>query len=237
MERRSGCQDFTTIVERAEELHCDPKWFFYDAASMFCPSCQQPLTESTAACACGFCLSAADRAYGLPPSLHSGVTDMMQELTAKEVRRVEAEIARLERKFPQIQFAVTLCPTPAVGTLRTYAFWLFNRAGIAAAVDRGAQNRLVLLCIDPAGGKAVCMIGYGLEPFVGEQRLSASLNAAFAGLASDTPGQGIEDFLAEMEKQLTEAAGLANRAFQPDALEYQGLVHLQDTEAEETAAY
>lgn len=190
---------------------------------MRCPACQQAAEENAAECACGFSLAALDKIMGIPPSLKSEVTDMVNELTGGEVRRITAEIHRLERRFPQANFAVVVCSPPEGATLATYLFWLFNRGGVGSAIERGGMSRLVMLGLDPVNGKAACMLGYGLEPFIAEARLTAALNAAFPSLATDQIGKGIEQFLSELERQMIEAASETQKAFGLGTTEFESV--------------
>lgn len=204
---------------------------------MQCPACQAPALETAAACACGFTMAALDKLLGIPPALQGTVTDLTSEFTRGEVRRIEREVERLERLFPQVQFSVVSAEVPANATLALYAFWLFNRGGLTAATERGSQNRLIMLALDPKAGRAACMIGYGLEPFIGEARLTAALHAAFPSLAADQPGKAVLGFLGEMERHLAECSSELNQVFGIGDFEYQGLAHFMDSEEAAAVVY
>lgn len=204
---------------------------------MQCPACQAPTLETAASCECGFTMAALDKLLGIPPALQGTVTDLTSEFTRGEVRRIEGEVERLERLFPQVRFSVVSAEVPANATLALYAFWLFNRGGLTAATERGSQNRLIMLALDPQAGSAVCMIGYGLEPFVSEARLTSALHAAFPALTADQPGKAVLSFLHEMERQLAECSAELNRAFGIGDFEYQGLAHLLDSEEAAAVVY
>ena len=204
---------------------------------MQCPACQAPTLESAAACACGFTMAALDKLLGIPPALHDTVTDLTSEFTRREIRSIEREVERLERLFPQVRFAIVAAEVPANATLALYAFWLFNRGGLTAATERGSQNRLIMLALDPKAGRAVCMIGYGLEPFVSEARLTSALHAAFPALTADQPGKAVVSFLNEMERQLAECSSELNRAFGIGDFEYQGLAQFLDSEDAASVVY
>jgi uncharacterized membrane protein YgcG len=204
---------------------------------MRCPACQQPTTETATACVCGFSLGALDKLLGIPPALSDILSDPLNEFTRGERNRIEREVMRLERAFPQVQFAVVTCEVPENATLALYAFWLFNRGGISAAVERGSQNRLIMLALDPRRSEAVCMIGYGLEPFVGEARLISALHAAHPLLAVDQWGKAVAAFLTELERQLIECAAELNSAYGIGSFEYQGLAHFLDSEESAAVVY
>jgi len=198
---------------------------------MRCPACQQETFETADQCAqCGFSLPALEKLMGFAPNLKPDVTDMAGELTKKELNMVRRGIARLEHRFPQLRCAVVVSSTPPNITLPLHAFWLFNKGGLTSAVERGGANRLVLIVLDPEADKLACMIGYGLEPFVSEGRLIASLQAALPFLAADEPGAGIVACIAHLEVHLAEVAVSIDKAFGLGE-EYEGLEHLETNNA------
>lgn len=204
---------------------------------MRCPACQQPATETTDECACGFSLALLDKQLGIAPALHGAVNDTAQILVRREVRTINHEIERLERVFPQLRFVIVTCQVPDKATLPTYAFWLFNRSGITAATERGSQNRLVMLVLDASHAQAACMIGYGLEPFVSEARITSALNAALALLSVNQLGGAVLAFLTEMEKQLADCVNEMPGTFGIGGFEFQGVEHLLDSQQSAAVIY
>jgi len=155
---------------------------------MRCPARQQLSFETAAECTCGISLPALESFVGMTPMLGLGVNDLPNELTRREVMQ---EIARLERSLPQLGFSVVLTAAPREIGLSLDALWLFNRTGIANAVERGGANRQVLLVVDSDMGHAACMAGYGLEPFLGEELIHNALNAFSTALAAGQLSPGI----------------------------------------------
>ena len=182
-------------------------------------------------------MAAVDKLLGIPPALSGTITDPAQEFTRREARAIIAEVERLERLFPQVQFAIINCTVPENATLPLYAFWLFNRGGLTAATERGSQNRLIMLALDTHAGRAVSMIGYGLEPFLSEARLTSALNLAFPLLAGNQLGKAVLAFLNEIERQLTECVSEIKPTFGIGDFEYQGLAHFLDSEEKTAAVY
>ena len=181
---------------------------------MRCPACQSPVFENDPACRqCGFTLEVADRAYGVPPALHKPVTDAGRLLSALGRRRVVRKVAQIEHLYPQIELAILFLEVPKQTPMTAYAFWLFNRGQLSSAVDKGGENRLVMLLIDTESEKAVAMTGYGLEPFLQESQLQLCVNrftqlAARGGLV-----EAIEGFLKELDVQLKTVALQLPRQF------------------------
>ncbi len=170
---------------------------------MRCPACQSPVFENDPACRqCGFTLEAADRAYGVPPALHKPVTDPRRVLSGLARRRVMRKVTQIEHLYPQVEVAVLLLDVPRQTPMSAYAFWLFNRGQLSSAVEKGGENRLIMLLIDVESDKAAAMTGYGLEPFLQERQLQMCVTrfsqlAARGGLA-----EAIEGFLRELDVQL-----------------------------------
>lgn len=144
----------------------------------------------------------ADRAYGVPPALHKPVTDPRRTLSGFARRRVLRKVAQLEHRYPQLELAVLLLDVPKQTPMSAYAFWLFNRGQLSSAVEKGGENRLVMLLIDLESERAAAMTGYGLEPFLHQRQLEMCVTrftqlATRGGLA-----EAIDGFLSELEVQL-----------------------------------
>ncbi len=146
---------------------------------MRCPACQsQSIGDETACPRCGFSIGIVDRMLGAAQPLDTPVADLSGALKAAETRRIAAVVKRIEHRYPQAQLALVVSPVPADVPLAVYIFWLFNRGRISSAVEREGDNHLVLLLIDPGeakGGRAACMIGYGLEPLIEQSQLDQCL--------------------------------------------------------------
>ncbi len=170
---------------------------------MRCPACQQPITEDAASCPqCSFVFESLDRFLGIPPPVTSSVNDILRVLSRSERRRVLDEIERFEVRFPQLRMVVVTCNSPQGVPLTGYTYWLFNRNQAVSAMERGGANLMVMLCIDANQGKAACMIGYGLEPFLREEVLTEALGAAGANLDRREYAAAVAAFLSRISEQL-----------------------------------
>ncbi len=179
-----------------------------------CPSCQNPAVEGQTVCiACGFSLTEAERRLGIPPQLSAPVADKHEHLSAAEIRRIASLTDEIEGKFPQVHLAVVIDHVPVDVSLPVYTFWLFNRAGISSSVERGADNHLILLVIDAgaAAKGAACMIGYGLEPFLPQQRLHACLASVSAELAAGRHEKAALGFFSALQSVLQESCVRADQ--------------------------
>lgn len=122
-------------------------------------------------------------------------------------------IAQIERQFPQLAIAAVLMDVPQQAPLVPYAFWIFNRGQLSSAVEKGGENRLVMLLIDTNTDRAIAMVGYGLEPFIQEVPLQSCLQAALQPLQRGRHAQAVESFARELGRQLRELCRLVPKQF------------------------
>lgn len=181
---------------------------------MRCPACQHEAFETANVCLqCNFSLAGLEKIMGFAPHLKTDVTDMAGHLKGREIKALRQAIFHLQRRFPQVRCAVVVSVTPESVTLPLYVFWLFNKGGLSSAVERGGANRLVLIVHDPEADKLACMIGYGLEPFVSEDRMADCLQAALSGISAGETGKGLEACIARFDAHLAEVAASIERGF------------------------
>jgi len=195
---------------------------------MLCPVCQQALVEQAPYCPhCQFHLSQADRVFGAVPVLDSFLNDFAKVLTDRDQRRVIDELKTKERRFPQVRFAAIITDLPAGTPFPAYVFWLFNRGNLSPQIESGANCRLVLIALDVASTNAVCMIGYGLEPFIGNTVLQSIAEACLPALEKADYSGAIINALDVAETTFTQISTYLPRAY--------GLESDDHEEADETA--
>jgi hypothetical protein len=132
-------------------------------------------------------------------------------------------VRRLEHRFPGLRTAVVTTAVPEKVTSGLYAYWLFNRGGLTSAVERGSNNRLIFLQLDLLNESAVAMVGYGLEPFFGQDTLQECLQAMAADLRDGQVADAVLLFWNEVEKQLQAIAKQLPEIFGIGAPEFEGL--------------
>ena len=140
---------------------------------MKCPYCHAHAHEELARCPeCGFALQQVRELFGVAPNLAAGVHDLQAVFTARQIRTLKGRLAEFRRKFPQSSFSVVTAdhPSPSL-PLAVFAFWLFNMSGLCRNLDKGGDNHDLLLVIEANLGLACLTIGYGLEPFIGQEHL------------------------------------------------------------------
>jgi hypothetical protein len=181
---------------------------------MECPHCSTALSEETAACPrCGLEIRACDRAFGAPPPLGEGVADVAGWLSRRERRRAARLLSDLGLAFPQLSFNLLILEVPVGQPFGIYAFWLFNRGHICSQMNRGSQNRNVMLVIDVTGWQAALMVGYGLEPFVGKRHLEEALWEGLPELARrDVVGMAVR-CLGHLGETMEDICGRIDRTY------------------------
>jgi len=150
---------------------------------------------------------------GIPIMMNAPLADITGNLSGSDRRATLRTIQALHQRFPQLSFAAVLMDVPPDITPALQAFWVFNRCSLFSAVERAGDNHGVLLLLDTTHNRAVCMIGYGLEPLVSEVVLEVCLTAASASLVKSQYAAAIQAFLRELERQFNEILAQLPRTF------------------------
>lgn len=145
----------------------------------------------------------ADRMFGIPPQLNADLTDLAGVLSQRDGRRVLDAIEKTGARFPQVTFACVITRVPMQVCLPVFTFWLFNRGSLVPPTDKGGGCRLLLLVLDADQGRAACMIGYGLEPFVNDTVLQGIADAAGPALSAQEYAEALIAALACVEGDLS----------------------------------
>jgi uncharacterized membrane protein YgcG len=103
--------------------------------------------------------------------LTPGIADTTQSLTQAEQKKLLKEIARIQRRFPQLVLQLVVHEFSTDYPFSMHAFWLFNGGNFAGDSRRGKDNHALLLALDPVRGEAAIVPGYGLEPFMRPETL------------------------------------------------------------------
>jgi uncharacterized membrane protein YgcG len=149
----------------------------------------------------------------VPPLLTPPVADLAGVLSPADHRSIRAAIAALHAEFPQVSICAMFVNIPPGVPAAVYTFWLFNRAQLFSAVEKGGDNLGVLLLIDPSSLKAVVMPGYGLEPFVSEDALRICLETMVRSLRSGNLREAILSALAALGQEMAGISAALPRVF------------------------
>lgn len=175
---------------------------------MKCLYCEtEDLLESSAACpSCGFELTELEQVMGVPPILRPEVNDLAGVLTRKQRAVSDEKLISLGLQFPQCRFAVVLVESTGTVSLPMYAFWLFNKGGLAAPMEKQGDCRLVMLVLDVQSCAALCMLGYGLEPFISTTRLQQITDVCQQAMKQGDHDEAVRASLWEIEQLLAQTA-------------------------------
>lgn len=162
-----------------------------------CPYCRTALTETSTACpSCCLDLSRAQALMGPAPRLsHRGVTDHAECLTPGEERRLARQVRTFQDRFPQSRLALVFQRFSEEFPLGTQLFWLFNTCGLSRPDHKWGRNRDILVGIDPHRRMAGLTVGYGLEPFLGQQALDHIMKLASPLLREGSYATGASEII------------------------------------------
>lgn len=169
---------------------------------MQCPYCRTPLTEATAACPnCNLDLERAKAVLGpLPLLSSSGFTILSGTIDPNGEKPIYHRMRAFRQRFPQCGINVLICQFPEGFPPATYLFWLFNCGGFSGADQIRGRNRDILLGVDPDQETAGLIVGYGLEPFLGQEALDQVLADAVPLLRAGNHCAGIVEIIDGLDR-------------------------------------
>jgi hypothetical protein len=174
---------------------------------MRCPYCRTRLTELVVECpACRLTLDRATALLGPIPRLGLGVADLAGVLPNGDAAKIAKAVSRLMWTFPQISLHVLLHVFPEDHPFDLHVFWLFNCGGFSNESKKAGENRTILLALDPAKGRSALTVGYGLEPFLGDEALDHLLELAEPAWLAGEWTRGILEVIAGLDRLLESAA-------------------------------
>ena len=181
---------------------------------MRCPYCRTPLAETTPECpSCRLTLARATTLLGQLPRLAPDVDDPEGRIPKGSAKRIKTAIRQLCERFPQIGMQVALRTFPPEHPFDLHIFWLFNAVMITGESNKGGDNRSILLAVDPARAQASLMVGYGLEPFLGQNALDHLLTLAGPLWQRKDWASGILTVIEGLDRLLESASIETTRAF------------------------
>lgn len=171
---------------------------------MRCPYCKHPAQAAVPECErCGMSFEKVGRLFGALPHVKNGLNDRAILLSRSRRSKIERQLRDIETKFPQVHVTVLIVPDMDAKTpLAPYAFWIFNSPGVCRGLEKGAMNHAILLTVDAENRRANLIVGYGLEPYLGESHLHEALSAGREAFAEDDLGGGIDGVLKGITMQL-----------------------------------
>jgi uncharacterized membrane protein YgcG len=174
---------------------------------MQCPYCQTPQQAAAPECpACRLSYPRTSALVGAVPRLTPVVADTTRSLSQTEQQKLKQQIARIQRRFPQLVLQIVMHEFPQEHPFSMHVFWLFNAANFAGDSRRGKDNHALLLALDPVRGEAAIMPGYGLEPFLPREALDHLLELAGPAWEKQQWADGLSRVLDGFDKLLESIA-------------------------------
>jgi hypothetical protein len=148
---------------------------------MKCPRCVQRIHRAAAACPhCGFSIVDADERFGHGEIRLRCLTDSAGVFRRDDRQRIEMEMEKFNRRFPQVFFAIYTGALGELANMRQFGFWLLNRSAFEDVPLQKPNEAGILLTIDPESKAAGIVFGYLLDPFLEESDTFECLSRAHA---------------------------------------------------------
>jgi uncharacterized membrane protein YgcG len=179
---------------------------------MKCPRCVQRIHRAAEACPhCGFALADADARFGAAEVALRALTDEAGVLRQRDRERVEEQMERIGRRFPQLFVAVYTGALGEVAMLRQFGFWLLNRAAFEDVPVDKPNEGCILLVLDPAAKSAGYTFGYRLDAFLDDDDTFDCLCRGHAHWLEGRHAEGIVKSLRRLERVLAKRCRQARR--------------------------
>ena len=179
---------------------------------MKCPRCVQRIHRAAASCPhCGFTLADADARFGAEDVRIRCLTDSAGIFRRGDRQRVEAEMEKITRRFPQIFVAIYTGSLGEVANIRQFGFWLLNRSAFEDVPLQKPNEAGILITIDPESKAAGMVFGYLLDPFLEESDTFECLSRAHAYWLEGRYADGIVRVLAHLDGILRKRSRQARR--------------------------
>ncbi|MCW1886402.1 TPM domain-containing protein [Luteolibacter flavescens] len=174
---------------------------------MRCPYCRTRLEEISPECpSCKLTFDRATALLGPMPRLSAGVSDLTRALPKSDVKKINKAIDGLTWTFPQVTLNVLLHVFPTEHPFDLHVFWIFNAGGLSPESHKGGDSRSILLVLDPQQKKSSLMVGYGLEPYLGDEAMAHLLELSEPAWKAGEWTRGILELIAGLDRLLESAA-------------------------------
>lgn len=174
---------------------------------MRCPYCRTRLTETAVECPkCVLTLDRASVLLGAVPRLGRGVCDTTGSLSKAEMQKIAKACGKLTWHFPQVTLNILFHVFPNDHPFDLHVFWIFNCGGFSSENTKGGDNHGILLAVDPVQEKSALMVGYGLEPFLGDDAMDHLLELSEPAWKAKAWAKGVHEIIAGLDRLLEGAA-------------------------------
>ena len=178
----------------------------FDPPPVACPGCHFALKDPVPVCPqCGYSgWTCVEKFPWIPPPLER-VMDVDRRLSDADRLLIDKAIEPLEQALPQVRVHVCLGRLFPDTDPREFGFWLINASVPPDAEAASHRPWSILVVIDRASRRASLTIGYGLDPFLSDRRLTTCLEAAQPHFQRGRYGPGTAILLGKLHIALTTA--------------------------------
>ncbi len=178
---------------------------------MNCPSCHRPVDIEARSCyTCDYSIEKARAVYGTGIVKLEQIHDAADCLRIAEIHLVRDLFAELERRYPQLSFAVYLADFPPAISLGEFGFWLLNHSEIESDRPESKGNAIVLI-LDTARKQAGLSMDYLPELLITEEVTLNALLSARSLLINGEYGNAITTIFRKIERSLNREATQLSR--------------------------
>lgn len=136
-----------------------------------CPACYSADDRGEESCRhCGFSAAVCAERYPMQPPAFERLMDAEGLLGKRQRARLDKAIDSFEAKFPQLRIATHLTRLPEGLDVREVGYWLVNFCPLSDGETAENREGTLLFVIDHLNRQAGLTLGYGLDPFLGDDR-------------------------------------------------------------------
>jgi len=139
------------------------------------------------------------------------LTDQAGILRHSERAQVDAAMARLSRRLPQVFVAVHTGAMDELATLRQFGFWLLNRTTFEDVPGGLTNDSGIVIIIDPESKAAGMAFGYLLDPYLEEADTFECLLRGHAHWLEQRYAEGLVKAIAHLQAILCKRSRQARR--------------------------
>lgn len=181
-------------------------------ATVVCPSCLQRFRETADTCQrCGFDAHRAVRQFPYTPPVLVPVIDNAGALSPDWRPELDAALARLSRRFPQVGFHICTVELDDPVKLPEFGFWMMNACRLEPHQQEPDRAWAMLLLLDVKRGLVSLTPGYALEAFIEDSAWEDALRQVSSPLAEGDLRKALLGFFRQAEKLLVAAGKQAGR--------------------------
>ena len=171
-----------------------------------CPACAGPLKPDVKWCPhCNFTGGDTMKIFTDSPPPLLPILDAAGILKDNDIRKIEASLASIRRRFPQFQWRIWTVCLPPETSLPLFGFWLLNACPFHKTETVEERAWTILLLINADNGQVALVPGYAAEPFLSDSEWKAVLATMSEPWNAGLPAEAILAFLKESRIRLNQA--------------------------------